>query len=174
MTQGGTVFEMPWSVLPDYRCFGCSPHNPCGIQLEFEPHPDGIRTRFRLDRRYESYPGVVHGGMIGVICDETMGNLIVIEHRQSAFTVSLRLRYISPLLVDRPYQCVASLDEGAPEGRFRGTAEVVDENGEVMASATAIYQAFTLDQADHQLNLSVGDKALLAEAMSRDIPRNGG
>jgi acyl-coenzyme A thioesterase PaaI-like protein len=174
MTQSGTAFKMPWSVLSDYRCFGCSPHNPCGIQLEFEPHPEGIRTSFRLGRRYESYPGVVHGGMIGVICDETMGNLIVLEHRQSAFTVSLRLRYISPLLVDSPYQCVASLCDDASEGRFRGTAEIADASGELMASATAVYQAFTLDQADHQLDLSAGDKALLTEALSRDIPRNGG
>src|SRR5690242_21199424 len=27
MTQSGTAFKMPWSVLPDYRCFGCSPRS---------------------------------------------------------------------------------------------------------------------------------------------------
>ena len=43
----------------------------------FTPHPDGLQARFRLSRSFESYPGVVHGGLTGVICDEVMGNLIV-------------------------------------------------------------------------------------------------
>ena len=97
--DGATTGErvaVPWTVLPDYQCFGCSPHNPHGLELQFWTHPEGLESRFRLGRAFESYPGMVHGGVVGTVCDETMGNLLVLRAGRSAFTVSLRLRYRCP------------------------------------------------------------------------------
>jgi len=172
VTEDLAPIQVPWSVLPDYRCFGCSPHNPGGLRLTFEPHPEGVRTRFRLGRAFESYPGVVHGGLVGVICDEAMGNLIVLTHGRSAFTVSMRLRYVQPLLVDRPYQAVARLRDGAPE-LVHASAEIADDEGTLVAAATAVYQPFSLDQTRDQLRLDDHDVALLTDALSTRTPPNG-
>lgn len=133
---------VPWADLPDYQCFGCSPHNPHGLRLEFTDDPDGIRARFRLGRRYESYPGIVHGGLAGVICDEAMGNLVVIAENRQAWTTSLRMRYVAPLLVDTEYSCVASGPVPAA-GLLRTTAEIRDRDEVVMAAATASYRPFS-------------------------------
>lgn len=133
--------EVPWSDVEDYQCFGCSPHNPHGLRLEFETDPDGIRARFRLGRRYESYPGIVHGGLAGVICDETMGNLVVLTHGRSAYTTSLRMRYLAPLLVDVDYTCVAT-GRSAAAGLYQTSAEIRDTGEAVMAVATASYRPF--------------------------------
>jgi acyl-coenzyme A thioesterase PaaI-like protein len=160
-----TTIELPWSVLPDYRCFGCSPHNPGGLGLTFDPHPDGVCARFQLDRRFESYPGVVHGGLVGVICDETMGNLIVLRRGRSAFTVSMRQRYVAPMLIGRPYTCVARLRAGADGGLFHTTAEVLDAHGAVCATATATYQPFTLADARARLALADDELAALSAAL---------
>ncbi|SDD10714.1 PaaI family thioesterase [Actinokineospora iranica] len=164
--------QVPWSVLPDYRCFGCSPHNLHGLRLEFQAHPEGLQARFALDRGFESYPGVVHGGLVGVICDETIGNLIVLERRRPAFTVSMRTRFVTPLLVDRPYRCVARLraDDG---DLFHGSADVLDADGVVCATATAVYQPFSLDQVRHQLTLGDDEVALLDQAITATLAPNG-
>jgi len=159
--------NLPWSVLADYRCFGCSPHNPGGLQLVFEPHPDGVCTRFRLGRHFESYPGIVHGGLVAAICDETMGNLIVLRHRQSALTVSMRQRYITPLAVGRSYLCVARLG-GDRDGQrlYRASAEVLDDDGTVCATATASYQPFALADMRGRLALSEPELAALSRALA--------
>ncbi|GAA5069271.1 acyl-coenzyme A thioesterase PaaI-like protein [Thermocatellispora tengchongensis] len=138
------AIDVPWSVLPEYHCFGCSPHNPSGLGLTFTPHEDGVEARFELGRAFESYPGVVHGGLVGVICDETMGNLIVLARQVPAFTVSLRTRYVAPLLVGRPYRCLARLRDEEPGPLIHAYADVVDADGAVRATATATYQSFDL------------------------------
>ncbi|GAA2402309.1 PaaI family thioesterase [Actinomadura vinacea] len=158
--------KVPWSVLPDYRCFGCSPHNPAGLGLTFTPNPEGVQARFRLDRGFESYPGVVHGGLVGVICDETMGNLIVLDRRRTAFTVSLRTRFVAPLLVDRDYVCVARLHDGPEAPLIHASAEVVDAEGDMCATATATYQPFTLQDVRDQLTLGDDEVALLTQALT--------
>jgi acyl-coenzyme A thioesterase PaaI-like protein len=151
-SPGANPIVLPWAALTDYQCFGCSPHNPAGLRLVFEAHPAGVCSRFTLDRGFESYPGIVHGGLTGVICDETMGNLIVLRHRRPALTVSLRQRFVVPLLVDRPYTCVARLDrEAEGERLYQASAEVLDADGEVCAMATATYQPVVLADTLRQL-----------------------
>ncbi len=163
--------ELPWSVLRDYQCFGCSPHNPSGLRLVLETHPDGVCARFCLDRAFESYPGIVHGGLIGVICDETMGNLIVLRHGTSAFTVSMRQRFISPLAVGRPYVCVARLDQDTGGHRlYHASADITDADGTVYAMATATYQPFALADMQGRLAVSEEEAAALSTALSAAAP----
>ncbi|ETA00625.1 PaaI family thioesterase [Frankia sp. B2] len=190
--------SVPWSVLADYRCFGCSPHNPHGLQLRFSAHADGISTRFRLERRHESYPGVVHGGLIGVIVDETMGNLIVLQVGLTAFTTALRVRYLAPLSVGAEYRCVARL-RGVPDatpgrgdaapvggtaggtaggvsgGRANGLvhaeAELLDEAGTLLATASATYRPTPMDTARDRMMLNPTEADRVAQALAATLTR---
>lgn len=164
-TAPADTIAVPWTVVPDYHCFGCSPHNSSGLGLRLTRHADGVQARFRLDRRFESYPGVVHGGLIGVICDEVMGNLIVLERRVPAFTVSQRTRFLTPLLIDRQYRCVATLLTDK-EGTIRAAADILDEDDGLCASSSAVYQPFALADVRHQLTLDDADVARLEHALS--------
>ncbi|WP_207770129.1 PaaI family thioesterase, partial [Frankia canadensis] len=157
---------VPWSTLEDHHCFGCSQTNASGLRLRFAARPDGaavpesIDTRFRLDRTFESYPGIVHGGLIGVICDETMGNLIVLRSGLTSLTIGMRLRYVTAMRVDAEYICVARLVDGAEEalragagGLVRAESEVLDTAGNLVASATATYRPISMDDARQHLTL---------------------
>ncbi|WP_131770859.1 PaaI family thioesterase [Candidatus Protofrankia californiensis] len=171
----GEAIAVPWSVVSDYRCFGCSPHNEQGLQLQFRTHPEGMQARFRFGRAHESYPGVVHGGLTGVVCDEIMGNLIVLRTGLTAFTTTMKVRYILPLLIGTTYDCVARLrtqDEGKAGNRLTdATAEILSLDGDTMATATASYQLVSMQAARRHLALDDADADRLRNVMPER--RNG-
>ena len=129
---------LPWSGRADHHCFGCSPANPGGLRLEFTEDGDTLTAEFTLDKHFESYPGVVHGGITAVICDETMGNLIVLRQGVPALTTSMRNRYIGVVSVGRPYRCVARATFGGD--LVPAEAEILDARGQLVATATATYK----------------------------------
>ena len=137
---------LPWAGRPDSHCFGCAPANPVGLGLRFRPDGDGLVTDLHLDRRYESYPGVLHGGIVALVCDEAMGNLVVLRHGRVAVTTSLRLRYIGVVAIGGHYRCHATIT-GAPDGPISGRAEVRDLRGDVLVTATAGYRPVPADDA---------------------------
>jgi acyl-coenzyme A thioesterase PaaI-like protein len=164
-----TPISPPWLVLPDYQCFGCSPHNPTGLRLRFfeAADGDGLETPLAFGREHESYPGVVHGGIVATVCDEIMGNLLVLRTGVTHFTVTLRTRFLTPLAVGAAYRCVATIRPGpGPAGQRQATAEVVDGGGATVASASGTYQPASADASREHLALSDSDRRLLDAAMS--------
>jgi acyl-coenzyme A thioesterase PaaI-like protein len=132
---------------------------------------------FQPGRAFESYPGVVHGGVISAVCDETMGNLLVLRGGRSAFTVSLRLRYLSPLAVDREYRCVARMRAGAGDAQLpqlppllHATADVLDERGALLVAATGTYQPVSMEWAREHLTLTDEVAELLETSLAATSP----
>jgi acyl-coenzyme A thioesterase PaaI-like protein len=167
MKPTNCAVTVPWSGLADYQCFGCSPHNASGLRLQFTAHPEGLQTRFRLGRLFESYPGVVHGGLIGVVADETMGNLIVCRQGMSAFTVSMRIRYVAPLASDQEYVCLARLHpERGQADLLHASADILDSSSTEMASATATYRPVTIARARQHMIMNDDDARVLEQRLS--------
>jgi uncharacterized protein (TIGR00369 family) len=161
----GEHIGLPWYVLADYQCFGCSPHNPAGVQLQFTHHGDGLRTVFRLGRAHESYPGVVHGGLLGVIVDEIMGNLIVLQTGEIPFTTGMRLRYVLPVVVGGQYECTARVRDTGSQ-LIHTESEIRDEHGALVLTATASYQTVSLDTANARMSLDPVEVEQLREALA--------
>jgi uncharacterized protein (TIGR00369 family) len=86
---------------PANYCFGCSSHNPRGLQLAFLKIDRGV-----VEARYVAAPdlcgmtGVVHGGVQAAILDEAMGFAVhaAFDNREeaNAATIELNLKYLRP------------------------------------------------------------------------------
>jgi uncharacterized protein (TIGR00369 family) len=57
----------------DGHCFGCGPLNLEGLRLTFVPGPDGSVAEFEVPDRFQSWAGMVHGGVVALMLDEAVG-----------------------------------------------------------------------------------------------------
>jgi acyl-coenzyme A thioesterase PaaI-like protein len=166
--ETGGQLELPWRVLTDYRCFGCSPNNDKGLRLRFQPVDDGITCVLRFDRDYESHPGVVHGGILSTVCDEIMGNLLVLRVGIPVFTTTLRVRFITSASVGVDYRCVATTTaDSAVPGPYQARAEVFDEDGGLVVSAVGQYQPIAVE--DNRARIDLTDEQ--AELIERELAK---
>lgn len=78
----------------DY-CFACGEANPIGLHLKFEFVGDTFTTKKTLPREYQSYTGIVHGGIITTMLDEAMGGYLY-KSGKKAVTARLDVRYRKP------------------------------------------------------------------------------
>jgi acyl-coenzyme A thioesterase PaaI-like protein len=60
-------------VVYDGRCFGCGAANDAGLQMRFEPIGGGAVAEFAVPERFQSWAGVVHGGVVALMLDEAVG-----------------------------------------------------------------------------------------------------
>jgi uncharacterized protein (TIGR00369 family) len=91
----------PKVVFPSHRaCFACGDSNPGGLGLVFEGENGRVQCRTRLDARYQSYNGLVHGGILAAIADSAMVNLVYRERGGRPLTGSLFVKYKASVHVD--------------------------------------------------------------------------
>jgi uncharacterized protein (TIGR00369 family) len=118
-------------------CFVCGLSNPCGLKIVFhEDHEAGqVRADLVVPETYRSYPGVVHGGIVATILDETSGRALMLHTGDSnAFfaTAKLQVRYRRATPVDTPLVAVGWV-ERAGESRAKVKGELRLQDGTVLA-----------------------------------------
>ena len=81
-------------------CFLCGRQNPVGLKLEFYEDAEAglVRTEFSVPEEYQGYPGVVHGGIVAAILDETAGRAVMLGSSDENLMATLKLtvRYRRP------------------------------------------------------------------------------
>lgn len=91
------------------NCFGCSVQNDIGLKLIFDDGLDEVSAPVSLGRQYESYPGIVHGGIVSTVLDESMGRAIMVFTGKMAVTMGLRVRFIGICESFAAYRVVGSI-----------------------------------------------------------------
>lgn len=122
------------------KCFGCSPTNQYGLHLQFAEDGEGVRCRWEPEARFQSWDGVLHGGITATILDETAGWAAMRRFLRSAMTTRIDVRYLKPVRVDDGCIIVrAHYSEAVNEkiARFRATLE--NAAGVVCVEADADY-----------------------------------
>lgn len=79
-------------------CFGCGMRNVAGLQLTFRMEDDEVVTEFTPDARLQGFPGVVHGGILATLLDETLSRTAAIEGRwMMTGRLEVRFRQAAPV-----------------------------------------------------------------------------
>ena len=136
----GTTFE-----FSPHNCFACGTLNTHGMQLEIHIEEGRSWTELRLERRFEGWEGIAHGGILCTILDEVMAWSLVGADNWGV-TARLAVDFKRPVPVDRIIRAEGWVTE--MRRRLVTTAgSIVDvADGTLLASADALYVAATQER----------------------------
>lgn len=119
----------------DRYCFACGENNPIGLKLHYVYGEDGVRARFTPERVYQGYPGLMHGGLVATLLDETMAHAVIAAVGLSV-TGELRVRMRGGgVPIGQPLELRGWVT--GQRGRLvQAAAEVRDGAGTVLAEGT--------------------------------------
>ena len=126
--------------LPAYkRSFFSSPERSDGLQLTMMCEGSFVYTDFFVDRRFEGYKNVVHGGMIFGVLDSILWYVILLETKKMAMTRKVEMEFFKPIVCNTHYKAQGKFIK--IDGKdIHVSAWVEDENGEAYARVNAIFR----------------------------------
>ena len=75
-------------------CFACGPSNGHGLQLKFKRVPNGSTCTVSISPRFQSYEGVVHGGIVATLLDAAMIHTLQGSCGKDPLTCRLEIRFL--------------------------------------------------------------------------------
>lgn len=117
------------------ECIFCNAADSLGIDLDWQVRDDRtVQAAFVLDERFQSYEGIVHGGIVSLLLDGVMTNSLFAEGIV-AVTGELTIRYVRSVPIGQRL-CIAARVTRSRHGFHLVEAELTGE-GEVLATARA-------------------------------------
>lgn len=128
----------PLAHAAQNRCFGCGEANPTGLRLDFLLAPDGtIVCPAAIGDAFEGHPGLLHGGIIATLLDETMSKSVR-ARGLTAMTRHMEVDYKRPVPSQTPIRMEGCVVRS--EGRKHWVeAHILDQAGKVLASGKGLF-----------------------------------
>ena len=126
--------------IPPHHCFACGSLNVHGLRLDLHSQADRCWTELTLDRRFQGWDEIAHGGITCTILDEVMA-WSLIERDHWGLTARMRVDFKRPVPIGRPLRAEGRVVE-ARRRLVTTDARLEDlESGELLATAEATYVA---------------------------------
>lgn len=123
----------------DYNCFGCSPFNEIGLQLEFWENGDELLAKWQPRKSLEGWGNVVHGGIQAALLDELAGWIVLIKMKTSGVTSALNVKYLKPVNISKGEVTVKGRLISEDKRLVTISASLFDGDGIECATAEIIY-----------------------------------
>lgn len=121
------------------RCFACGARNDAGLRLTFWHEGDAVVTEFTASEALQGFPGVVHGGILATLLDETLNRTAMAEGRWT-MTGRLDVRYRAPAPVGQTLRVTArQLSSRARMIQASGEIRLKDAPHIVIATAEGLF-----------------------------------
>lgn len=127
---------MKWE--DDKYCFACGVNNPHGLKLQFEiiEGQKAIKTEIALEKKFQGYADIVHGGIISLILDEVMVNAPLKLYNNTFVSGEISVRFKKPARVNQKLIFIGKIVNEVKNIIYtEGTASL--EDGTIIATATA-------------------------------------
>lgn len=119
------------------HCFICGRKNPHGLYMTFYDNGENkVFSEYMVSEDYQSYPGIVHGGIVAAMLDEVVGRVSMIgDHHHFMMSVKLEVKYRHPVPTNTPLQVIGRIVK--LRGRLgQAVGQVILPDGTVAAEST--------------------------------------
>lgn len=130
-------------------CFICGMQNPIGLKAFFyEQSDESVQVRFTPRPEHQGFPGVMHGGLITALLDETLGRASMTRGRmQWMMTAKLELRFLKPVPIGKPLTVIGRAEKMSRVG-MTARGEIRLEDGSVAVEASGLFVSLPSDQKE--------------------------
>ena len=123
----------------DYNCFGCSPFNETGLQMEFWENGDELLARWSPKKSLEGWSDVLHGGIQAALMDELAGWVVLIKRKTSGVTSALNIKYLKSVSISKGEITITGKVIASERKNTTILVNLRDGEGTECAVAEAIY-----------------------------------
>lgn len=114
-------------------CFVCGEKNPNGLHLVFQSDGNRAIAMWTPCVGWESFQGIIHGGIISSVLDEAMSKAIISEGHE-AFTADLRIRFRKKVCIGDVVS-ISGWVVSVEKRRILAEATITSKDGEERAHA---------------------------------------
>jgi acyl-coenzyme A thioesterase PaaI-like protein len=146
--------------LEGYNCFACGTANPIGLNLSFYRHGEYICSDITLEKNYEGWENMVHGGIVSTLLDEVMSWTVIYFRRIFFVTRRMKIKYIRPVPLHKLLTVKGTMIEGEKRRlcKAKGLIQDRDNNTLVRGEATfAILSGKDLSLVPDKLKKEMGN-----------------
>jgi len=120
----------------DNFCFVCGRENKQGLRIEFKLSEDNcLSGEFQAKKEFQGFANILHGGIIGLILDEVMVNLLW-KLDKKAVTAWFEMKLKKPVYVGETIRFKAWIEKETNRV-IETKASCLDAKGEVVALGRA-------------------------------------
>jgi uncharacterized protein (TIGR00369 family) len=127
----------------DHFCFGCSPVNPSGLQMNFFADRDTVFSNVTIPDHLCGWSNIAHGGVLTTILDEIMSWAALHFIKRITMTKSMNIEFIKPVYIRNPLKAEGKVLEitGKHEALMEGI--LYNDKGDACAKSTANFAIFS-------------------------------
>ncbi len=122
-------------------CFLCGRDNSHGLKMSWYNNLElnRVEAEVTIPEHFNGYPGIVHGGIVATILDETSGRAVMLDGNFDNLFVTLRLNvaYRKPTPTNTPLKVIGWLEHKGHRG-MKVAAQLLLPDGTVTTECKAV------------------------------------
>lgn len=141
----------PFTSIEQYNCFGCSPSNEHGLQMQFYDEGEETVCEWQPKQHFQGYGNVMHGGIISTLMDEIASWYVFTKLKTAGVTYKLEVKFKSPVYTNKG--CITLRARIREESKRIADIDVklFDHEGELCAEGIVGYFVFPEKWAKEKL-----------------------
>lgn len=142
----------PWSEHDGYNCFGCAPHNPAGVRMEFYEDGEELISVWKPGTEYQGWFDTLHGGIQAVLLDEVCGWAVLRKLQTGGVTSKMETRFMKSVSTRERYVVLRACIKEQKRNLALVEACLYNSAGELCTKALCTYFTFPQEKAREEMH----------------------